>query len=136
MTEVKNQYKNAQEECINEHEGKIRYEINRGAPAIVALENVLGECEKELFEMVLSQIECYLPKYSICNDNMDALTIVNSGNDTEEERLIKEIETIISLCDDEIKKDVLDNIFVAENYQKLIGQKAEIMRRILGERKT
>ena len=121
---------------INEHEGKIRYEINRGAPAIVALENVLGECEKELFEMVLSQIECYLPKYSICNDNMDALTIVNSGNDTEEERLIKEIETIISLCDDEIKKDVLDNIFVAENYQKLIGQKAEIMRRILGERKT
>ena len=120
---------------INEHEGKIRYQINRDAPAIVALDRVLGDREKELFEMVLSQIECYLPKYSISNDSMDALTIVNSGDDAEEERLIKEIETIISLCDDDIKEDVLDNIFAAENYQKLISRKEEIKRRILGDGK-
>lgn len=120
---------------INEHEGKIRYQINRDAPAIVALDRILGDREKELFEMVLSQIECYLPKYSISNDSMDALTIVNSGDDAEEERLIKEIETIISLCDDEIKEDVLDNIFAAENYQKLISRKEEIKRRILGDGK-
>lgn len=120
---------------INEHEGKIRYQINRAAPAIVALDSVLGEREKELFEMVLSQIECYLPKYSISNDSMDALTIVNSGDDAEEERLIKEIETIISLCDDDIKENVLDNIFAAENYQKLISRKEEIKRRILGDGK-
>ena len=122
-------------ERINEHEGKIRYQINRDAPAIVALDRVLGDREKELFEMVLSQIECYLPKYSISNDNMDALTIVNSGDDAEEESLIKEIETIISLCDDDIKEDVLDNIFAAENYQKLISRKEEIKRRILGDGK-
>lgn len=120
---------------INEHEGKIRYQINRDAPAIVALARVLGDREKELFEVVLSQIECYLPKYSISNDNMDALTIVNSGDDAEEESLIKEIETIISLCDDDIKEDVLDNIFAAENYQKLISRKEEIKRRILGDGK-
>ena len=120
---------------INEHEGKIRYQINRDAPAIVALDRILGDREKELFEMVLSQIECYLPKYSISNDSMDALTIVNSGDDAEEERLIKEIETIISLCDDDIKEDVLDNIFAAENYQKLISRKEEIKRRILGDGK-
>lgn len=120
---------------INEHEGKIRYQINRDAPAIVALDRVLGDREKELFEIVLSQIECYLPKYSISNDNMDALTIVNSGDDAEEERLIKEIETIISLCDDDTKEDVLDNIFAAENYQKLISRKEEIKRRILGDGK-
>lgn len=120
---------------INEHEGKIRYQINRDAPAIVALDRVLGDREKELFEMVLSQIECYLPKYSISNDNMDALTIVNSGDDAEEESLIKEIETIISLCDDDIKEDVLDNIFAAENYQKLISRKEKIKRRILGDGK-
>lgn len=120
---------------INEHEGKIRYQINRKAPAIVALDRVLGEREKELFEMVLSQIECYLPKYSISNDNMDALRIVNTGDDAEEESLIREIETIISLCDEEIKEDVFDNIFAAENYQKLIGRKEEIKRRILGDGK-
>ena len=118
---------------INEHEGKIRYQINRKAPAIAALEGVLGESEKELFEMVLSQIECYLPKYSISNDNMDALTIINSGDDTEEERLIKEIETIISLCDDDAKQSVFENIFIAENYQKLLSKKEDIRRRILGD---
>lgn len=117
---------------INEHEGKIRYQINRKSPAIIALENALGENEKELFEVVLSQIECYLPKYSISNDNMDALTIINSGDDAEEERLIEEIETIISLCDDEIKMSVFDSIFVAENYQKLLSIKEEIRGRILG----
>ena len=83
--------------------------------------------------MVLSQIESYLPKYSISNDNMDALTIINSGDDTEEERLIKEIETIISMCDDEIKPSVFDSIFIAENYQKLLGRKEEIRERVLGD---
>ena len=66
---------------------------------------------------------------------MDALTIVNSGDDAEEERLIKEIETIISLCDDDTKENVLDNIFAAENYQKLISRKEEIKRRIFGDGK-
>ena len=117
---------------INEHEGKIRYQINRSTPAIVALENVLGESEKELFETVLSQIECYLPKYSISNDNMDALTIVNSGDDTEEERLIKEIEMIIALCDESSKESVFDSIFIAENYQKLTKRKDELKRRLFG----
>ncbi len=117
---------------INEHEGKIRYQINRESPAIVALEGALGEQEKELFKIVLSQIECYLPKYSISNDNMDALTIINSGDDVEDERIIKEIETIISLCDEDIKANVFDNLFIAENYQKMLSKKEEIKRRVLG----
>lgn len=117
---------------IDEHEGKIRYQINRQTPAIVALENALGEQEKELFETVLSQIECYLPKYRISNDSMDELTILNSGEDTEEEQLIKEIEMILSLCDDNAKFSVFDSIFIAENYQKLTKRKDEIKRRLLG----
>ena len=58
-----------------------------------------------------------------------------SGEDTEEESLISEIEAILSLCDDDIKADVLDSIFIAENYQKLIGRKEEIKRRLLGDGK-
>ncbi len=118
---------------IKEHEGRIRYQINRQSPAIIALKKVLGERENELFEMILSQIECYLPKYSISNDNMEALTIINSGDDAEEEHLIEEIETIISFCEDNIKADVFDNIFTAENYQKLLNRKEEIKRRIFGD---
>lgn len=117
---------------INEHEGKIRYQINRKSPAIVTLEDALGENEKMLFEMVLSQIESYLPKYSISNDNMDALTIVNTGEDAEEEHLIDEIRQILEICSPDKRESMFENIFIAENYQKLTKHKDEIKRRLFG----
>lgn len=117
---------------INEHEGKIRYQINREAPAIETLSNALGENEKKLLEIVLSQIECYLPKYSIANDNMDALTIVNSGADAEEEHLIEEIVGIVSMCDDVKKEKTFDRLFMVEGYQLLLKRKEQIRRRIFG----
>lgn len=115
---------------INEHEGKIRYQINRSTPAIAALTDALGENEKKLLEIALSQIESYLPKYSITNDNMDALTIVNSGLDAEEEHLIEEIEQIIALCDPSQRPAMFDAIFIAEGYQSLYKRKEEIRRRL------
>lgn len=118
---------------INEHEGKIRYQINRESPAIATLTAALGENEKKLLEIVLSQIECYLPKYSIANDNMDSLTIVNSGADAEEEHLIDEIVEIISLCDDDKKVKTFDRLFMVEGYQVLLKRKNEIRRRIFGD---
>lgn len=117
---------------VNEHEGRIRYQINRNTPAIAALTDVLGENEKKLLEIALSQIESYLPKYSITNDNMDALTIVNSGADSEEEHLIEEIEQIIALCDPAQKETMFNSIFIAEGYQVLYKRKNEIKRRIFG----
>lgn len=114
---------------IKEHEGKIRYQINREIPALVALEQSLGENEKKLLEIVLSQIECYLPKYSINNDGMEALNITNSGNDVEEEKLIDEIGQILSMCDSENQSKVFDDIFMLECYQKLFNRKDEIRRR-------
>jgi hypothetical protein len=118
---------------INEHEGKVRYQINRSAPAILALYDAIGETEKELLEIALSQIEAYLPKYSIANDNMDALNIVNSATDMEEERLIEEIEKIIAIFDPAIQRAQFENIFMAESYQRLFKRKDEIKRRIFGD---
>lgn len=118
---------------INEHEGKVRYQINREAPSIVALLDAVGETEKELFEIVLSQIEAYLPKHSIANDNMDDISIVNSGDDSEEERLIEEIEKIVSIFDPDIQHMQFENIFLSESYQKLYKRKDEIKRRIFGD---
>ena len=115
---------------INEHEGKVRYQINRSLPAIVALTDAIGENEKKLLEIVLSQIECYLPKYSISNDNMDALTITNSGEDAEEERLIEEIVQILAMFDDDMRAKAFEDIFLSEGYQKLYKRKEEIRRRI------
>jgi hypothetical protein len=118
---------------INEHEGKVRYQINRSAPAILALYDAIGETEKELLEIALSQIEAYLPKYSIANDNMDALNIVNSATDMEEERLIEEIEKIVAIFDPAIQRAQFENIFMAESYQRLFKRKDEIKRRIFGD---
>lgn len=115
---------------INEHEGRVRYQINRSLPAIAALSEAIGENEKQLLEIVLSQIECYLPKYSISNDNMDALTITNSGEDAEEERLIEEIIQILAMFDEEARAKVFDDMFLTESYQKLYKRKEEIRRRI------
>ena len=115
---------------INEHEGKIRYQINRSLPAIAALFEAIGENEKQLLEIVLSQIECYLPKYSISNDNMDALTITNSGEDAEEEHLIEEMIQILAMFDDDMRAKVFDDMFLTEGYQKLYKRKEEIRRRI------
>ena len=116
---------------INEHEGKIRYQINRENAAITTLMDSLGESEKKLFEIVLSQIECYLPKYSISNDSMDALQITNSGDDAEEERLVEEMAEIISFVPSDKREKMLDNLFFAESYQKLLPRKEHIKRRLL-----
>lgn len=117
-------------ERINEHEGKVKYQINRNTPALITLKEVLGENEKNLLEIVLSQIECYLPKYSITNDNMDALNIVNSGEGAEEERLIEEIDQILRMCSPENRESMFDKIFIAEGYQKLFTKKDIIHRRL------
>lgn len=118
---------------INEHEGKVRYQINREAPAIVALNDAIGETEKELLEIVLSQVESYLPKYSISNDNMESLNIVNSGDDCEEERLIEEIEKIVAIFEGDMQRIQFENIFMSEGYQKMFKRKDEIKRRIFGD---
>ncbi len=120
---------------INEHEGKIRYQINRQLPAIIALIDSIGENERQLLEIALSQIESYLPKYSISNDNMDALTIVNSGDDSEEEHLIDEIIAIIAMCNEDKKAAIFDSIFIAEGYQKLYKRKEEIRKKVFGNAK-
>lgn len=115
---------------INEHEGKVKYQINRKMPALVALEDVLGENERKLLEIALTQIECYLPKYSITNDSMDALNILNSGDGVEEERLIDEIQQILLMCAPEHREQMFDSIFIAEGYQKLFKKKDLIRRRL------
>ena len=118
---------------ILEHEGKVRYQINRNTPAIAALYDALGEDEKGLLEIALSQIESYIPKYSISNDNMDSVVISNSGSDSEEEHLIEEIIKIIDMCEPDNKQQMFDYIFMAEGYQCLLEKKNIIRKRVFGD---
>jgi hypothetical protein len=63
---------------------------------------------------------------------MDALNIVNSAADMEEERLIEEIEKIVAIFEPNAQRTQFDNIFMAESYQRLFKRKEEIRRRIFG----
>ena len=83
--------------------------------------------------MLLSQIECYLPKYSIINDNNDSLNIINTGDDSEEERIVDEIRDIIAMVDVDKQDEMFDTLFMMESYQKVQTKKEEIRRRIFGE---
>ena len=115
---------------INEHEGKIKYSINRELPAIKALYNCLGENEQNLLNIALSQIECYLPKYSISNDTIDDFTIINSDTDTEENHLIDEVISILKMVDENKKQVWFDQIFISEGYQKIAKYKEDIRRKV------
>ncbi len=116
---------------IKEHEGRVRYQINRDNPTIAVLFDILGCEERKLLEIALSQIECFLPKYSIYNDNLDdSLNITNSGNDYEEEQLITEIVEILSVINPERKEEMFEKIFMAEGYQGLYNKKDEIRKRV------
>ena len=115
---------------IDHREGKISYQINRNLPSISALYEVLGESEQNLLNIALSQIECFLPKYSIINDNMDSYQIVNSVADAEEEHLIEEIIEIMAMFDDDKKETKFDEIFLMESYRELFPKKEEIKKKV------
>ncbi len=92
---------------------------------------MLGNKEVKLLEIALSQIECYLPKYSIFNDNIDeSLSIVNSGTDSEEDQLISEITEILSLVSPDKKESMFDRLFMVEGYQDLLAKKEQIRKKV------
>ena len=115
---------------IDHREGKISYQINRELPCISALFDVLGSAEKNLLEIALSQIECFLPKYSIINDNMDSYQIINSAADAEEEHLIDEIVEIMAMFNDDKKAQTFDEIFLMESYRDLFPKKEYIRKKV------
>lgn len=115
------------------HDSKIKYEINRTNPLIVTLGENIGEGEKRLLEMLLSQIETYIPQGSLYNDGVsDTTIIINNGEDAEEEVLIGELIDIIAMCDESKKEEKLDLLLAMESYQKLGAKADDVYRRVLG----
>lgn len=120
------------ERRTNTHDNTVYYEINRDNPVITALFEALGKDETKLFETLLSQLECYIPKYSIQNDIADSIKIANSGDDVEEEHLITELIDIISLVSHGEKEKKLDMLLSIEAYQKLSDKREKVFKEVLG----
>ena len=124
----------AKSECpiwnrIKDRDGFVRYEINRDNPLYKILIDNIGTNENEILSSLLSQIEFYLPKSRIQNDNADAINIVNGNeDDIEETALIETIVKCLSLFPEAIREAQLDKLLRSEAYSKIADKKEKILK--------
>ncbi len=117
-------------EKINEHDGNVRYVINRDNPVLQALLNNIGKEETNLLETLLSQIEACLPKYRIQNDIIDSLNITNSMNDAEENVLIEQIFKCLGFFPEDQREEKLIDLLGLEAYKPVKHHKEELIKRL------
>jgi len=131
VTETKEQHPIWQR--INLRDGFVKYEINRNNPLLITLMDLIGNEENELLGNILSQLECYLPKGRIQNDNADAINIINSGDDVEEEVLINQVYNYLMLCPEKNRSGQLKLLLDMESYAKIRNMTDVIMRRVIND---
>lgn len=116
---------------IKDREGFVKYEINRDNPLIKILIDNIGNTECQLFQNLLSQIEFYLPKARIQNDNADAINIINGNEDNIEiTKLMNDVITCLSLFPKAVRENQLEKILKSEAYSKIANKKDEILKSI------
>ena len=114
---------------IKDRGGFVRYEINRENPVLKILFDNIGKNEAELLENLLSQIEFYLPKSRIQNDNADAINIINGNEeDIEDSKLINDIVACLSLFPESLRESQLDKLLQSEAYSRIINKRESILR--------
>ena len=120
-------------DSIIDRENHVKYQINRDNPLIRTLVSCLGKKEGHLLEILLSQIESYLPQKRILKDCAESMVIDNTGDHVDEEDLIKQIEATIAMNDPQTKRIMLECLLLAEPYQKLCGKADIVRKRVLDE---
>ena len=124
----------AKSECpvwnrIKDRNGFVKYEINRSNPLLNIIIDNIGNNEKKLLEDLISQIEFYLPKSRIQNDNADAINIINGNeDDIEESKLIDNVIQCLMFFPEAIREKELDNLLRCEAYQKIAKKREDILR--------
>lgn len=126
----------AKSECpvwnrIRDRDGFVKYEINRDNPLIKILLDNIGNTENDLLENLLSQIEFYLPKARIQNDNADAINIINGNeDDLEETKLMEDVVKCLQLFPNSVREYQLEKLLSCEAYSKIASKKDEILKNI------
>lgn len=115
---------------INEHNGNVRYIINRDNPFIQALSNAIGKEENKLLEVLLSHIEACIPKYRIQNDVIDSLNIVNNMDDAESDVLVEQVLKCVGFFPKEQQTNKLMELLSLETYKAITFRKEELLRRV------
>lgn len=116
---------------IIQREGFIQYELNKENPLYKVLSDNLSEDDKAILDSFISQIETGLPKYSIQNDAMDDLNIVNdSENNTPEELINRICNDLSHISNNNSKEALLDELLKMDIYKSISDKKEQIMERI------
>lgn len=119
---------------VNMHEKTALYSINRNNPLIIELFDNLGQGEVRLLEILLSQVETSLPKYSIWNDHTDeSINMLDRNDSIDEEQLVSELVDILSMARQEDKVDLLNRLLHSETYITVKDRVDSIMGRIMGQ---
>ena len=112
---------------IEEHEGHVRYQINRDNPLIKGFYNVLDNRQADLFDDLICQLEQCIPKYRIHNDVIDSVNIVNDARSQEEEEMMAQVYRCLELFPEREREATLSLLLTSEAYSKILHRKEEML---------
>jgi len=115
---------------IKDRDGFVKYEINRENPLFNFLISHIGNQENKILESLLSQIEFYLPKGRIQNDNADSISIINGKDDIEDDVLIQQAIEFASLFPVGQREMQLVKLLKSEGYSKIEKRIDEILKKV------
>lgn len=115
---------------INLRDGFVKYELNKENPIYKLLSENLSENDKALLDSFIFQIETGLPKYSIQNDTLDDLKIINDSDSNTPEELIDRVCEDLEYVPSNKKEIILDELLKTDIYKSISDRKEEIIGRI------
>ena len=115
---------------INLRDGFVKYELNKENPLYKLLSENLSETDKRLLDSFIFQIETGLPKYSIQNDTLDDLKIVNDSDSNTPEELIERVCKDLECVPSSKKEAILDELLKTDVYKSISDKRDLIIERI------
>lgn len=115
---------------INLRDGFVKYELNKENPIYKLLSENLSENDKALLDSFIFQIETGLPKYSIQNDTLDDLKIINDSDSNTPEELMDIVCKDLEYVPLNKKEIILDELLKTDIYKSISDKKDEIIERI------
>ncbi len=115
---------------VNLRDGFIKYELNRENPLYKILSENLSENDKKILDSFIFQIETGLPKYSIQNDTLDDLKIINDSDSNTPEELIERVCQDLMIIPKDKRDIVLDELLKTDVYKSISEKKEEILGRM------
>lgn len=115
---------------VNLRDGFIKYELNRENPLYKILSENLSENDKKILDSFIFQIETGLPKYSIQNDTLDDLKIINDSDSNTPEELIERVCQDLMIIPKDKRDIVLDELLKTDVYKSISEKKEKVLGRM------